>query len=265
VAELLAQVAAEHFLGFSTHDATLAQSLWASTSAWGDSANSCLLERQLLTCTKAGDASKLISHLRKQLLKDLCLGLDCDTEWEGLPEDIREYLINRCLGLSATLNDNQIQFLSSKLNISCGLNFDTFIARSNYAVLTGALTISRAGAWLSGDQSQRSQLHLRTINSMSMLNLFARTAPIAPPSLSDRLRKYCGFIYHQIGIGCKFFSVAFVADPEYQREVKFTFSYGPHVTQSMTRFFFTTIWMWSKAIQQLFLPIFLVSCHVSLM
>jgi hypothetical protein len=99
---------------------------------------------------------------------------------------------------------------------------------------------------------------------MPALNLFARTAPLAPPSLSDKLWKYFGFIWHQIGIGCKFFSVAFVADPEYQREVKCTYSHGSHVTRSMTRWFFTSIWMWSKAIQQLFLPIFLVSSPVHL-
>jgi hypothetical protein len=259
VAELLTQVVAERSLGFSTHDAVLAQSLWVTTSAWGDPANPSLLERQLRTCTKSDDASNLISHLRTQLLRDLCLGFDCDTEWEALPADIRKYLIGRCLGRSAALSDGQIQILSSKLNISCGLEFGTFIARYNYAALAGARSISRATAWLTGDQSRRSQLQANLTKKISILNLFARTAPIAPPSLSDRLRKYCGFIYHQIGIGCKFFSVAFVADPEYQREVKCTFSYGPRITQSMTRFFFTGIWMWSKAIQQLFLPGFLVS------
>src|ERR1700730_11419361 len=101
------QVVAERFLGFSTRDAVLAQSMWASTNAWGESANSSLLERQLRTCTKAGDASSLISHLRKQLLRDLCFGLNCDTEWEGLPEDLRKYLINRCLGHSAAPNEGQ--------------------------------------------------------------------------------------------------------------------------------------------------------------
>jgi hypothetical protein len=156
------------------------------------------------------------------------------------------------------LSDDQIQYLNSKLNNSGGLEFGTFIARSNYAVLAGALSLSRASSWVSGEQSRKSQ-QLKHANSMTVLNLFARTAPLAPPSLSDKLRKYVGFIWHQIGIGCKFFSVAFVADPEYQREVNCTFSHGPHVTQSMTRWFFTSIWMWSKAIQQLFLPIFLVS------
>jgi hypothetical protein len=232
--------------------------MWTSTSAWGDSSKPCLLERQLNTCTTTDESSKLLSYLRKQLLKDLCLGFDCDTEWERLPADIRKYLIHRCLGRSAVLSDEQIEFLRSRLHMSCGLEFDTFIARSNYAVLAGVLSVSRASAWISGDQSRRSHLHLDPVNAMSLLDLFARTTPFAPPSLLDRIRKHCGFIYHQIGVGCKFFSVAFVADPEYQRELNCTFSYGPHVTQSMTRLFFTGIWIWSKAIQRLFLPIFLV-------
>jgi hypothetical protein len=143
--------------------------------------------------------------------------------------------------------------------MSSGLKFDTFLARSNYAAFTGALSLSRAGSWLSGDQSRKSHSYQNVVGSISVLNLFARTSPVAPPSLSDKLRKHCGFIYHQIGIGCKFFSVAFVADPEYQREVKCTFSYGPHVTQSLSRIIFMSIWMWSKAFQQLFLPLFLVS------
>lgn len=257
--ELLNQVVAESFLGYSTHDAVLVQSLWASTTTWDDSANTTLLERQLRTCKKAGDAPNLISHLRQQLLKDLCLGFDCDTEWEELPADIRRYLIHRCLGHSVLLSEEQVQFLRSKPNLTCGLGLDTFIARCNYAALAGALSIKRASAWLSEDQSRKPHLHLNPVNAMSTLNLFARTVPTAPPSLPDRLRKYCGYIYHQIGIGCKFFSVAFVADPEYQREVKCTFSHGPRFTQSMVRSFFTGIWIWSKAVQQLFLPIFLVS------
>jgi hypothetical protein len=201
----------------------------------------------------------VISHLRNQLLRDLCLGFECDAEWEALPADIRKYLITRCLGHSAPLGNDQIRFLSSKLNISSDLKFDTFLARCNHAALVDALSLSRASAWVSGDQSRRSHLYPAPLGSMSVLNLFARTSPITPHSLSDKVRKYCGFIYHQIGVGCKFFSVAFVADPEYQREVKCTFSYGPRVTQSMSRIFFMSIWLWSKAIQTLFLPIFLVS------
>jgi len=201
------------------------------------------------------------SHLRKQLLQDLCLGLECDVEWEALPADIRKYLINRCLGHPAlpSPSEDQIQFLSRKLNMSSGLKFNTFLARCNYAAFAGALSLSRASAWVSGDESQRYHLHKIPLSSISVLNLFARTTPTEPPSLFDKIRKYCGFVYHQIGVGCKFFSVAFVADPEYQREVKYTFSYGPHVAQSMTRIFFTSIWLWSKAIQTLFMPIFLVS------
>jgi len=226
---------------------------------WGNSANPGILERQLRICAKAGDAFKLISQLRKQLLRDLCLGFECDIEWEALPADIRTYLINRCLGRSAHLSNEQIQFLSSKLDISSGLKFETFLARSNYAAFTSALSLSRASSWASGDKSRGSHQYHNPLGSISVLNLFARTSPVAPPSFSDKLRKYCGFIYHQIGVGCKFFSVAFVADPEYQREVKCTFSYGPRITQSISRIFFTSIWIWSKGIQKLFLPIFLVS------
>jgi hypothetical protein len=165
----------------------------------------------------------VISHLRKQLLRDLCLGFECDVEWEALPADIRKYLLARCLGHSALLSDDQIQFLCSKLNMSSGLKFDTFLARCNYAAFAGVLSLSRASSWVSGDQSRRFHLYRTSFGSMSVLNLFARTSPTAPPSLSDKIRKYCGFIYHHIGVGCKFFSVAFVADPEYQREVKCTF------------------------------------------
>jgi hypothetical protein len=254
VGELLIQVVAERFLGYSTRDAVLAQNLWADTTA-----NTSVLERQLRNCSKAGDTSKVVSHLRKQLLRDLCLGFECDVEWEVLPVDIRKYLVDRCLGHSALLSDDQIQFLSNKLNVPSGLRFNTFLARCNYAALSGTLSISRANAWVSGDQSQRYHMYQIPLRSLSILNLFARTSPTAPPSLSDKIRKYCGFVYHQIGVGCKFFSVAFVADPEYQREVKCTFSYGPHVTQSMTRIFFTSIWLWSKAIQALLMPVFLVS------
>jgi hypothetical protein len=195
--------------------------------------------------------------MEKQLLRDLCLGFDCDLDWEDLPLDIRHYLISRCLGISKDLTEIQISFLTSKLEISAGLEFQTYVARCDYAALTGALSLSRARSWASGDESQKKHQSLRHMKSI--VDLLGSIKPPAKPSFYDMVLHYSGIIFHGAGTLCKFFAVAFVADPEYQRELNWTFSAGPRILQIITRVILNGIWILAKSFQNLLLPIFMVS------
>jgi hypothetical protein len=259
----LIQVTAELFLGFSSRDAILAQNLWASHD--GSSNNlpaSSILDRRLRASSKAGTTSALIGHMRKQLLQDLCLGFDCDLDWEHMPSDIRQYLINRCLGIPGTLAENQVSFITDKLEISAGLEFKTHVARCDYAAFTGALSLSRACSWVSGDESQKAHPNLR--HAKSIVDLLGSTRAPTKPSIYDKVLHYFGIVYHGAGTLCKFFSVAFVADPEYQRELNWTFARGPPIFQSIARIILNGIWILAKSCQEILLPLFMVTLSLHL-
>lgn len=195
--------------------------------------------------------------MEKRLLQDLCLGFDCDLDWKDLPLDIRHYLINRCLGVSKDLTESQISYLTSKLELAAGLDFHTYMARCDYAAFTGALALSCARSWAKGDESQRAHQNLRHVKSIVDL-LGSAKAPVKP-SFYDRVLHYSGIIFHGAGTLCKFVAVAFVADPEYQRELNCTFSTAPRILQILTRVILNGIWILAKSFQNLLLPIFMVS------
>jgi hypothetical protein len=264
VAELLLQVAAERYLGYSSRDAVLAQTLWSENRSWtNNSVVPSTLERQLRVLAKSGNPHDLIDHLKKELLRDLCLGFDCEIDWDNLPADIRHYLVNRCLGIHSPLSEEQTSFFNKKITCIPGQDLESYLARCDYAAFSGAISISRASSWVSGDQSRRSHRALKpqpsTRSLHQIVHLLENT--YSPPKYSfyDKVLKYSGMVYHHIGTLCKFFSVAFVADPEYQREVRCTFPDSSHVGNSITRGILLLIWSWSKAIQKFLLPTFMVS------
>ncbi|CZT05212.1 related to glycosyl transferase [Rhynchosporium agropyri] len=284
VAELLVQVTAERYLGLNTHDSLLARTLWLSNGIWNSVTGPDILERHLKIQTK--NLAEIQIYLKTQILRDLCLGFDTNLDSENMPGDLRTYLINRCVGVIGQLTDHQIVMLNDKLNHTTGLSFDTYVARCNYAVVSGSRMLSRVNAWASQDRSvfstrpssfmprqsyqrsiasseaesaQQSQLLLETATPGSSIRVLDLLAHATPPKLSvwDHVHHYTGVVYHFAGKLCKFFMIAFVADPEFQRELRCSFPGNRNVANVITRFFLLSIWAWSKAIQRLFLPIFL--------
>ena len=147
------------------------------------------------------------------------------------------------------------------------MDFETYVARRDYATFTGSIALSRASSWVSGDQSRRSHLLLGSDRSNRKI---ARTLIdlLGPPpskpkyTLYDKVFKYSGIVYHYVGTLSKFFSIAFVADPEYQREVNYTFPKNSHIVNSVCRRGLIAIWLWSKVIQQILLPFFMVRTNL---
>lgn len=226
--------------------------------------------RHLKLHTQSNGLSQLIEYLKKQLLRDLYLGFDCNLDSEDIPGDLRKYLINRCVGISGTLTEEQARTLNGKVNHTPGLSFETYVARSNLAAFAGARMLGRALAWAGSDYPRddyvrQSHEHSKILlsgsspeTSVKVIDLLAHATP-PKYTIYDQILRYSGAVYHYLGTLCKFFSIAFVADPEYQREVRCTFpSSKTNVVHSATQFFLLSVWAWAKAIQRLLLPFFLV-------
>ena len=113
---------------------------------------------------------------------------------------------------------------------------------------------------LERNPKEKSQIVLEPPSPGSTIRFVDLLARPSPPkySLYDRVVKYTGAVYHYAGKFCKFLSIALVADPEYQRELDCAFPKSKNPTNSVTRAVLLAIWMWAKAFQRWFLPLFLV-------
>lgn len=267
VAELLIQVAAEKYLGYTAHDAVLAQTLWLSNGILSQNTTGPdILERQLSIHTEAGNVSILIDTLRAQVLRDLCLGVDFNLDADALPADVRHNLVHRCTGVTQSFTDEQAQVLNKMLNHTPGLSFETYVARCNYSAFWGARALSRVTLWATengprGAYARKSHEHYskRTLEEGQEFKTIDLVEHISPPkyTIYDRVLGYSGTAYHYAGTICKFWTIAFVADPEYQRELLCTFPGDSNIGNKIVRFILLVIWTWAKAIQQLLLPMIL--------
>lgn len=269
VAELLVQIVAERYLSYTPKDAILSQNILYNSNVWNNGiAGPDVLERQLRLYTRNNALRNHMGQLRRDILLDLCLGFDFNAEYETLPEDVRKFLINRCLGKSTKLTAEQSALLNKKVNHTVGLDFETHLARRDYAAFLGARILNLAssrdhidnqpGSYVkeAQDHEKLPQQGLSPVPWATVSNLLEHTPP---PKYTawDKFLKYSGAVYHYFGTLCKFFSIAFVADPEFQRELRYTFPGNNQILHSVTRFFLLTIWMWAKGIQSLLLPSFL--------
>ncbi|KAH8802484.1 glycosyl transferase [Xylogone sp. PMI_703] len=266
IAELLIQVAAENYMGYSTHDSIIIQHLWLFDSFLGTlSTDSIILNRHLKAIRYDGDVIGLINSLRKDFLQYICLGMNCDLDWDDLPQTLRQSFITRCLGISCSFTNDEASFLNERIQRSPGLDIEPLVARYNYASFMVATLIGQVRSIVeSGDsipqyvrRSYQNLLPGAGSDLWSSVAELLNHTPALHYSLYDKVIYYSETIYHFVGSMCKFFCIAFVADPEYQRELNCALSGTSTMIRSITRCIDLAIWMWSKTIQKLFLPLFL--------
>jgi hypothetical protein len=248
------------FLGYSHGHSTLAECLLTNATPLHAEMRIPYSIKSHIEATKELKLyTTLPGHFKGQLLQDLCLGFSPDLQWDKLPDNIRKYLVKRCLGHSNSPSESQSRYLRSTLFEESGTDLEVYMARCDYAVFIAALCYSRATTspskeLIPDDSSQGSG---KAITSADTL-IFQTSTP-AKRSIFDAPRQIFSYVYHKTGTACKFFTVAFVADAEYQREPNFVLSNSPKIVATITMFLLSCIWVFSKSIQRLLLPWFLVS------
>lgn len=247
-------------LGYSHDHSTLAECLLTSTTTLHAKMRIPYVIKSYVEANKElGLYTTLPAHFKYQLLQDLCLGFSPDLQWDRLPDNIRKYLVKRCIGLSISLSESQSKYLKSTLCEVSGMDLEVYMARCDYAVFIAALCYSQAITSLSKEPvpDDSPQSSAKTITSADTL-IFKTSTP-AKLSISGAARQIFGYVYHKAGTACKFFTVAFVADAEYQRELDCVLSNSPKIVATIMMFLLSCIWVFSKSIQRLLLPWFLVS------
>jgi glycosyltransferase involved in cell wall biosynthesis len=189
------------------------------------------------------DSSLVNRWAKRQLLKQLCLGFQCDTDWDRLPKEIRGLLLKRCLGEYCRLSESQWQWLTASLCRFDTQDLNVHVARCNLGaavavnILDYAQTVGTEGAVAKEPPTKESIAHVSTKLTF--------------------LKKPFSYLYHTLGTAIKFFVIAMVAEPEFQREFDYSMSRKPAVFRIPMVFLLNGLWTYARFMQNLGLSFFL--------
>lgn len=241
-------------LAFSHDDANLAESLVA-LSLGTEFPVSQSVKNHISSNSSSAQVRSFAQHCDKQILKYISLGYECDVDWEVLPRDIREFVLGRCSGREETLAKKQQDWLV--FNKDLEIPISTFIARCNF----GAYVALSNRRYALGTKSVISFEDLRGEHNPEVFEFLKpkhSTPKLTTTTLVQRLKIPFSIIYHNIGVGLKLLAIAFVAEPELQRELDYALASSPKFIRNTTMCFITQIWVYTRALQSILLPIFLL-------
>ncbi|KAJ6087185.1 hypothetical protein N7467_006099 [Penicillium canescens] len=193
------------------------------------------------------NTSTVVRWAKKELLRQLCLGFEADIHWDKLPTEVRDVLLKRCLGQQCSLSNSQRQWLQESLCTFDTKDLDIHVARCNLGAAT-AISVLDYAHWGTGEAA---------LPKESETSEYISYVPRKLPLVLSLFRSPVSYIYHKLGTTVKFFVVALVADPEFQREFNHVTQPLPTVVRVPTVFLFNMLWVYSKIVQDLGLSFFL--------
>ena len=234
IAELLLWEVANAYFDIPSHHACLVPQLVSSSIP--------LAMRMMLADEQ--DRSRVITWARKEVLKQYCLGLDCDLQWEKLPHAVRKWFLSRAVGGSYEMSTSDERKLRYLLNCTGENSYPTHIARCDL-----------------GAEAAASLLELDRESNPVM---FAGQEPGLIPmpevpmeTLWMQLKKPGSYIYHHVGLAIKYMTLALVADMEWHREFNHAMRNKNKVFKLVLGFLLSALWRYSKFAQDIGLAFFL--------
>ncbi|KAK4869928.1 hypothetical protein LT330_005652 [Penicillium expansum] len=193
------------------------------------------------------NTTTVVRWAKKELLRQLCLGFEADLHWDKLPTEVRDVLLKRCLGQQCSLSNSQRQWLQKNLCTFDTDDLNIHVARCNLGAAT-AISVLDYAHWGTGEGALPKEPE-----TSKYISYIPRKLPIA----LSLVRSPASYIYHKLGSMVKFFVVALVADPEFQREFNHVTRTLPTVVRVPVVFLFNMVWVYSKIVQDLGLSFFL--------
>ena len=258
IAETMLRACMETIFKMSSNHAVIAESLLVCR--FSEEENNVVSETfKTSICLDVSDV-ETTTHAttsRKALLDNLCLGIDCDTRWEQMPREIREKLLKRCLGELVVFNEPERQWLQQHVGAEPGCDLDTRIARHDLEALLNAHKYNFFQIqWPLQSRDKVYRQEMPNIKSIEHSHLNAVKKSFLQ-RLVERVKSPIASAYHFLGIWIKFFIVAWMADPEYQRELACTLVDSPNFVRLVATILFNGMWIIAKTAQSLSLPIFI--------
>ncbi|KAF2127910.1 glycosyltransferase family 4 protein [Dothidotthia symphoricarpi CBS 119687] len=257
IAETMVHAYLESVLGMPHDQARIAELTLTHRSDDNESfATSELCQNSMLSCVSGPDSSALELAYRKELLRNLSFGYDCDIQWNHLSLVARQLILKRCLGATDPCTEVELAWISAKVSAEDSCTALSRVARYDlgaYLAVSDYNRIRCRGNWLGGDK--------RNIQNISAVQESSSVQYGSVVSVLNNLERYIrspvAYVYHRIGTWIKLFILANMADAEYQRELKGVLGDTNRALVKSVTFVLTGLWMYSRALMSVTIPFFL--------
>ncbi|CAN9375743.1 unnamed protein product [Alternaria alternata] len=258
IAETLLHACMETMFGMPHSQAQLTESMLACReSDCGFYAISECSKRSMPELSVGPKALDFEIGFKKDLLRNLCMGFDCDTQWDELPLEIRRLFLRRCVGTRAPYTNTEMAWINANVPAESSCTILSCIARYD---LGAYLAIIKHNFFKNrGDQAfTKKEYRQMTADIQEAYHpVLNRSAVSILGIFTEYVRLPIAYVYHSAGTWVKFFFLACMADPEYQRELNGALLRTPRPIAKLATFVLTGLWIYSRAAMSTALPYFL--------
>lgn len=258
IAETLLHACSETMFGMPHHQAELTESMLACRPVTESiyTVSECS-KRSMPSLVTGSDALAYERACRTELLRNLCLGYDCETQWDILPLDIRRLFLRRCLGARGPFTNTEMSWINANVPAEDSCTILSRVARYD---LGAYLSVNKLNFFLErGDQalSEKEYRQMTADIQESYHPVLNRSAVSILSIFTEYVRLPITYVYHTMGTWVKFFLLACMADPEYQRELNGALIRTPRFLAKPATFVLTGLWIYSRLAMSVVLPFFL--------
>jgi hypothetical protein len=258
ITETLLHACCETMFGIPHHQAEIAESLLACRPVGEEMyfVSECS-KRSMPALVSSTEAHVFETACRRELLRNLCLGFDCETQWDTLALEVRRLFLRRCVGARGPFTNTEMSWINANVAAEDSCTILSRVARYD---LGAYLAISKFSYFQHrGDQAlnEKEYRQLTADIQESYHPVLNRSAISLFAIFTEYIRIPLAYIYHSIGTWAKFFILACMADPEFQRELNGAVVRTPRVIAKPMTFLLTGLWIYSRATMSIVLPFFL--------
>ncbi|KAJ9624552.1 hypothetical protein H2203_005287 [Taxawa tesnikishii (nom. ined.)] len=258
VAEAIIQATAQSKFGLSHDQAALAELLAVDHEYDEQLSIPEGVKRQLEI--SATERSRVIDNGDKETLRYLLLGLNCDTEWDNLPRNVRLFLLKRCSGKACDITEDQASWIRSRFLKDKSTDAEEYIERCNLGVSLSTLVVSYAKS-VAADYTYQGFPDALNSSYESYEQLFGRPLPMNTSGYKrkpiEAAKRAALRVLYATRFAIKFIVVSLVADPEFQRELDYVIKDKVFLIRWPVTFVLNGIWVYCKTLQNFILPAFL--------
>jgi hypothetical protein len=229
-------------LGLSHSDAVLAEFLLSEDELELPSR----IQRQL-EWSSAEELLEIRKHRDLELIRHLCLEVDCDRQWESLPNDVRVLLVKRVCGESCEINETQLQFIKSRSRVPD----QVYLGRRDLHCFATLMIDDYTTSLLRHPVQQTVPTRCEVSDDLiSRLHKEVESTP-----RKTILSPLINFV-QSLRTCVKFTVLVLIAEPEFQRELAYLLRGSWR--RPIIMFLATRFWIYARILQDLLVPFFIV-------
>lgn len=258
IAETLLHACSETMFGMPHCQAEITESVLVCRPASNDPYTVSECSKRSMPSRSVGNEAIAFETLcRKELLRNLCLGYNADAQWDDLPLEIRRLFLRRCLGARGPYTNTEMSWILTHVAAEDSCTILSRIARYD---LGAYLSVQKYNYFRNRGDTALSEKEYRQITAdiqEAHHPILNRPTTTILSGYMERLKAPVVYLYHALGTCSKFFVLACMADPEYQRELNCALGRSPRFIAKPITFLLTGIWVYSRAAMSIALPFFL--------